>query len=430
MKRHFAGLWRHPDFMKLWVGETISLFGSQITFLALPLTAVLVLNASPFEMGLLGALEFMPFLLLSLFAGVWVDRRPRRQILITANIGRALLLATLPLAGWLGFLNMPVLYIVAVGVGVLTVFFDVAYQSYLPALVQREQLVEGNSKLEASRSIAQIAGPAAAGALVQALTAPIAVAVDAVSFLLSALSLAQIRAAEPAPAREQQKPIWHEIGEGLRLVLGRPTLRSIAACTGTSNFFGNVSGAVITIYAVRELGLEAGTLGLIFAVGSIGALIGALGARQIAARLGVGPTIVGSALVLGLGGLLIPLASGPLAVAISLLTLGFFVGNFANPIYNITQVSLRQAITPDRLQGRMNASMRFLVWGTIPLGALVGGSLGTLLGVYPTLVIAAIGGLIPFLWVLFSPVRRLREYPDPVSDTAMPDQSPASSAAG
>jgi MFS family permease len=254
--------------------------------------------------------------------------------------------------------------------------------------------------------------------------------VDAVSFLLSALSLAQIRAAEPQPAREQHKPIWHEIGEGLRLVLGQPTLRSIAACTGTSNFFGNLSGAVITIYAVRELGLEAGTLGLIFAVGSVGALFGALGARRVAARLGVGPTIVGSALVLGLGGLFIPLASGPLAVAISMLTIGIFVGNFANPIYNITQVSLRQAITPDRLQGRMNASMRFLVWGTIPLGALVGGSLGTLLGVYPTLVIAAVGGLIPVLWVLFSPVRELREHPEPVGDAGMPDHSPASSASG
>jgi Na+/melibiose symporter-like transporter len=317
---------------------------------------------------------------------------------------------------------MPVLYVVAVGVGVLTVFFDVAYQSYLPVLVKRDQLVEGNSKLEASRSIAQIAGPAAAGALVQVLTAPVAIAVDAVSFLISALSLSQIRTRETAPIQSEHKPMLHEIGEGLRLVLGNPLLRSIAACTGTSNFFSNVIGAVFTIYAVRELGLSAGTLGLIFAVGSVGALVGAIGARAIAERFGVGPTIIGSSLIGALASLAVPLAGGPMFLVIGLLTLGIGIGNFAGPVYNITQVSLRQAITPDRLQGRMNASMRFLVWGTIPLGAIVGGTLGTLIGVRPALMVGAVGGLLAFLWVLFSPVRQLHEQPDPVDEEVALEQ--------
>lgn len=423
MKFQFTGLWRHPDFMRLWVGETISQFGSQVTFLALPLTAVLVLNASAFEMGVLGALEFLPFLLLSLFVGVWVDRLPRQRILIGANIGRALLLAVLPLAALFGFLSMPVLYVIAVGVGVLTVFFDVAYQAYLPALVQRGDLVEGNSKLEASRSVAQITGPAIAGWLIQAVTAPVAIAIDAVSFLVSAASITQIQKREQVATEKQHKPIWPEIGEGLRLVFGSPILRSIAACTGTSNFFGNLSGAVLTIFVVRELGLSAGTLGLIFAVGSVGALIGAIGASQIAARLGVGSTIIGSQLIAGLGGLLIPLAGGPYELAIALLTTGIFIGNISNPIYNITQVSLRQALTPDHLQGRMNASMRFLVWGTIPLGSLAGGTLGELAGIYPTLIIGAIGGLLTFLWVLFSPVRHLKEQPSLNTSDTVPEEA-------
>lgn len=417
MRPKFTGLWRHPDFLKLWTGETISQFGSQITFLALPLTAVIALNATPAEMGFLTAIEFAPFLILSLFAGVWVDRLRRRPILISADIGRAVLLGSIPLAYAFNWLSIYYLYVVALFIGVMTVFFDVAYQSYLPSLVERNQLVEGNGKLEISRSVAQIAGPGLAGILVQIITAPVAIAVDAVSFLFSGIFIGWIHKPEPVEAKStQQKNIWKEIGEGLGVVFGSRYLRSIAGCTGTSNLFNNITMAVFTIYVIRELKIEPGALGLIFAIGSVGALIGAFISSWVAQRFGVGPTIIVSSLFFGFGMLFIPLAGGPVWLIIVLLTTGWFINSMSNPIYNITQVSLRQAITPHRLQGRMNASMRFLVWGTMPIGSIIGGYLGEIIGLHATLWVGTIGAFLSVLWVLFSPVRGLREQPSPVED--------------
>jgi MFS family permease len=415
----FEGLWRHPEFLKLWTGQTISQFGTQISQLAIPLTAALVLSASPAEMGLLSAFEFAPFLLLSLFAGVWVDRMHRRPILIVADIGRALALGSIPLAAALHALQMEQLYIVALVVGVLTVFFDVAYQSYLPVLVRRDHLVEGNSKLEVSRSVAQIAGPGIAGALVQLITAPMAVLVDALSYVASVISLLFIHVAEPPPARHarptgEAASIWTELREGLGVVLGNPLLRSIAGCTATSNLFGNALQAVYVLYVTRELGLEPAVIGLIFAVSGPGALLGALLAGELSRRFGLGRTIVGSIFATGLASLLIPLASGPPAVVIGTLMLASFVGGLGNPVYNINQVSLRQVITPDHLQGRMNASMRFIVWGTIPIGALLGGTLGEMFGLWPTIMAMALAELTAPAWVIFSPVRQLRTQPAPV----------------
>jgi MFS family permease len=417
MRFKFNGLWRHGDFLKLWSGEAISLFGSQITLLALPLTAVLVLGATPAEMGILGAVEFAPFLFLSLFAGVWVDRMRRRPILISADLGRALLLFSIPLAYWLGLLRMEYLYVVALFTGVLTVFFDVAYQAYLPSLVERDQLVEGNSKLEVSRSVAQIAGPGLAGSLIQLVTAPIAIVLDAVSFLASAFCLSLIRKPEPQEARPTQKrSIWKEIGEGLGVVLGNRLLRSIAGCTGTSNLFSNITQAVFTIYVIRELKLEPAILGLIFAVGSIGALVGALVSGWLAQRFGLGRTIIGSCFVGGLATIFIPLSSVFPNIAVLLLILAWLIISFSNPVYNINQVSLRQAITPHRLQGRMNASMRFMVWGTMPIGSILGGILGEVIGLDATLVVGTVGSILAFLWVFLSPVRHLQEQPTPVED--------------
>jgi MFS family permease len=408
-----TGLWRHGEFVKLWTGQTISQFGSQVSQLAIPLAAALVLNASPAQMGLLGAFEFAPFLLLSLFAGVWVDRTRRRPILILADLGRAVLLGSIPLAGLFGVLRIEQLYLVGLLSGVLTVFFDVAYQSYLPVLVHREHLVEGNSKLEVSRSVAQIAGPGVAGALVQVITAPMAVAVDAASFVASVISLLLIRAPEPDPARHpaNTSSIWSELREGLGVVLGNPLLRSIAGCTATSNLFGNAIQAVYVLYVTRELGLAPAVIGLIFAVSGPGALLGAILAGWCSRRFGLGTTIIGSIVVTGLANVLIPLARGPVVLVTALLMVSAFVGGLGNPVYNINQVSLRQAITPDHLQGRMNASMRFIVWGTIPIGALLGGTLGQAFGLWPTIVAMAIGELLAPAWVLFSPVRRLKVQP-------------------
>jgi MFS family permease len=412
-----GGLWRHPDFLKLWSAETISQLGSQVSGLALPFVAIVTLDVSPFEVALLGVVEFAPFILISLPAGVWVDRLPRRPILVIGDLGRAALLASIPLAYAFDALTIWQLYGVGFAVGVLTVFFDVAYQSYLPSLVAREQLVDGNSKLEISRSGAQLAGPALAGGLIQALTAPAAVLVDAVSFVASGLFVLRIRKREHTPERKPGRSPFTgmraELSEGLRYVLGHRYLRWIAASTATFNFFGNVMWAIFLVYAVRQLGMGAGTIGLIFAIGNIGYLAGAIASNRVARRLGVGPTIVVGAAT-GIAALLIPLApeSGP----IPLLIASQLIISFGLPLYNITQVSLRQAITPERLQGRMNSVMRFIVWGVIPLGTLTGGAIASVLDLRAAIWVGALGMSLAFLPVLLSPVRSLRQMPEPVTD--------------
>jgi MFS family permease len=412
-----GGLWRHPDFLKLWSAETVSQLGSQVSELALPLVAIITLSASPFEVALLGVIVFAPFVLVSLPAGVWVDRLPRRPILIVGDLGRAALLSSIPIAYALDALTIWQLYAVGFLFGVLTVFFDVAYQSFLPSLVTRQQLVDGNSKLEISRSGAQLGGPALAGGLIQALTAPVAVLVDAVSFVGSGLFVLSIRTREEVPARDNRRSPFAgmraELSEGLRYVLGHRYLRSIAASTATFNFCGNVGGAIFLVYAVRTLGLSPGEIGVVFALGNIGALTGALTSNRVAARIGVGWTIVAGAAT-GIAALLIPLAptSGPIPFLIAAQAI---IG-FGVVIYNVTQVSLRQAITPERLQGRMNSVMRFVVWGVIPLGSLTGGVIATAIDLRAAIWVGAIGMSLAFLPVLLSPVRSLRRMPEPVDE--------------
>ena len=421
-----TGLWRHPDFMKLWTAETISQFGTQITILALPLVAILVLRATAFEVALLGTIEFLPFILFTLPAGVWVDRLRRRPLMIAADIGRAVSLISIPLAYELGALTMLQLYVVAFFNGTLTVFFDVAYQAYLPSLVERDHIVEGNAKLEISRSSAFIGGPGVGGALVQFLGPAIALIADAVSFVGSALFLLLIRKREPresqAAGEQQPRPgMRTEVVEGLKYVLGNPLIRPIAACTSTFNLFSNLLFAVYLVYAVRELRLEPAVIGLIFALGNIGALVGAVLSGRIPHWIGVGPAIVGSIVVGGPATLLIPLAPrdnpAPFLVAAGV------IGAFSGVVYNVNQVSLRQAITPDRLQGRLNATMRFLVWGTIPIGSLIGGVLATVIGLAPTIWIGAVGSLLPILPILFSPVRSLQTIPELAAQEAQPAPS-------
>ncbi|MBA2569754.1 MAG: MFS transporter [Chloroflexi bacterium] len=416
-----TSLVRHPDFVKLWTAETVSQFGTQVSLLALPLIAATILDVSPFEFGLLGTIEFLPFILLSLPAGVWVDRLRRRPILIIADVGRAIALLSIPVAFYFDALTIWQLYLVGFVTGCLTVFFDVAYQSYLPALVDREDLVEGNSKLEISRSAAQMTGPGIAGVIIGAVTAPIAIILDALSFLGSAVFLLLIRKHEPLPERvstgaDGKGPgMRTEIGEGLRYVLGHRYLRNIAATTGTSNLFSNICFAILLLYLVRELGFTAEVLGLTFSLGSIGFLVGAVAANRIARRIGVGPTIVGSAMLFGPS--LLPIALAPPELALPFTVAAVFIGGFGGAVYNINQVSLRQAITPERMQGRMNATMRFIVWGTIPFGNIIGGALGGTIGLHETIWVGAIGSLFAFLPVFFSPVRGIREMPVPPEAT-------------
>ncbi len=415
-------LFRHPDFRKLWSAETVSQFGTQVSVLAIPLVAILIVNASAFEVALLGTIEFLPFILFTLPAGVWVDRLRRRPILIVGDLARAASLISIPIAYELGALSMLQLYVVGFINGVATVFFDVSYQSYLPSLVDRDQLVEGNSKLEVSRSGAQILGPGIAGYLVGLVTAPVAILVDSISYLGSALFIFAIRRHEPTPDRhadEHGTPrggMRQEALEGLRYVLGHPYLRSIAACTATSNLFNQFVYAILLVYLVRELGMTPQVIGLAFSLAAIGFLGGALIANRVAARIGVGITILVTALLGGPANVLI--AAAPAAFAVPVIIAGLLLSGFSGVIYNINQVSLRQAITPQRMQGRMNATMRFIVWGTIPIGSVLAGVLATTIGLHETIWIGAIGSLFAFLFVLFSPVRSIVRMPEPADATA------------
>ena len=410
-------LLRHRDFVNLWSAETISQFGTQVTFLALPLIAAQILHVSPFEFGLLTTIEFLPFILLSLPAGVWVDRLPRRPILIIGDIGRAISLATIPVAFLFDALTIWHLYAVGFVNGCLTVFFDIAYQAYLPSLVDREDLVEGNSKLETSRSAAQIAGPGTAGFLVGLVTAPFAILLDAISFLVSALFVVAIRRREPPVERPTLAPgtkgpgMRQEVADGLRYVLRNRYLRAIAACTGSSNFFSNIAFAILVLYLVRDVGLRPEELGIAFSFGAVGFLVGAVLSNRISTRLGVGPAIVLSAFFFGPGLLLIAVA--PPGAELVFIVAGQALIGLSTAVYNITQVSFRQAITPERMQGRMNATMRFIVWGTIPVGSVLSGFLGGVIGLRETILIGAIGSFLPVLPVLLSPVRSLREMPEP-----------------
>ena len=415
--RRPGGLWLHRDFRSLWAAETISVFGTGISQLALPLVAVITLDASAFEVALLGVIEFAPFILISLPAGVWVDRMRRKPILVIADLGRAFLLASIPVAYWLDILTIWQLDVVGFVVGILTVFFDVAYQSYLPSLVARDQLVEGNSKLEISRSAAQLTAPGLSGILVEAIRAPGTVLVDAISFFLSAIFLFRIRTEERAPQtraeREAGPGMKEEVKEGLRWVFGNRYLRWIAASTATFNFFGNIIFAVYLVFAVRTLGLRPGVIGLVFTVSSIGYLVGALLANRLSRRFGVGPTII-----IGASGSvsLLLLAVAPESNPIPFLIAAQAISGMGVPIYNITQVSFRQAITPERIQGRMNSVMRFIVWGVMPLGALLGGALGSWVSLRFAIWVGAIGMSLAVLPVLLSPVRTLREMPEPVEE--------------
>jgi len=418
-----TSLWHNRNFVSLWTSETISQFGSQFTQLALPLTAVIILGATAEELGILGFAGSISWLLFGLLVGVYVDRHRKKRIMVTSNILRGSLLALIPIVAVLGLitrLGIPFLYAITFFIGFLQVFYDVTYQSYLPSLVQRDQLVEGNSRLQASASTAQVSGPTIAGIVISILTAPVTIAIDASSFFASAFSLSRIDHEEMIDEKGPRPSIRSDIREGLHVVLKDSRLRMIAGCTGTSNFFSTAFQTIVPLYFILN------TLGIIFSVGSIGALVGVAISTRIASRIGVGPAIVLSALIFGLGGLPYylsgSLVANPLFSVLGLkinwnilaLMAGTFVISIGVVVYNINQVSLRQAIVPIRLQGRMNATMRFLVWGTIPLGALAGGLLGTFLGLRSAVGITILGVSLSFLWVLLSPIRSLRKIPEPL----------------
>ena len=405
-------LWRHPDFLKLWAGQAISQVGSQVTFLALPLVAIVTLDATPTQMGVLTALGAVPPLLIGLHAGVAVDRRRRQPLLVGSDLGRALLLGVIPLAWAFDTLSIGLLYLVALLSGALSLIFDLAYQAFLPAIVRRDQLVDGNSKLELSTTAAEVAGPSLAGGLVQLLTAPVAVAADALSFLASAAFLARLRVVERVPPRDGDRPTFlADIVQGLHAALGDARLRALIGSRSIIAFFNAMLETVFVLYIVENLGISAGVLGVIFSIGSLGFIAGAPLPKRLATRFGVGASMTFAVAVLALSDLLVPLATGsPLVVMGFLVTAQFFFG-LGLTIFNVNQASLRQALVPPEMRGRVGSVVRILPDALIPLGAIAGGLLGTAFGLRETLTVAAAGELLAAVWLWFSPIRSMAELP-------------------
>ncbi|MFN8374073.1 MAG: MFS transporter [Anaerolineae bacterium] len=399
-----SSLWRDPDFIKLWVGQTVSEVGSHITGTGLPLIALL-LAATPEQMGLLSALVALPVLLFGLFAGVWVDRLRRRPLMITADIGRCLILLSVPAAALTGHLSFELLCAVAVLSGVLSLLFNTAYHAALPALVERQRLLEANTRLATTSAAAEIGGPPLAGVLVQVLSAPLAMVLDALSFLVSALSLLLIRKEEPAPLpREQSQSVVTEIVEGLRVLWRQPILRTLTLVAVMDNFFGSFFAVLYSLYVVRDLGQSAFTLGVLVGAGGVGALVGSLLVGRLRWRLGhtlIGGRLIGSAL-----GLLSLMVTGNFAVVA--LFLSQLIGDTAGSIYRVHEKSLQQGLVPDALLGRANASVNFLTQGIMPLGALVAGALAGVLGARVTLLLAVCGFSLAAVVLWLSPVRHLR----------------------
>ena len=413
-----------PGFRRLWFGQTVSQFGSQITVLALPLTAVLILHASTFQVGLLTTAGFAPWLLIGLPAGVWVDRVRRKPVMIAADAARVLVLASVPAAYALGALTLAQLYVVTFACGVATVFFDVACYSLVPGLAGREHVAEANAKLQASTSVAGVGGPATAGVLIGALTAPVAVAVDAVSFAVSAVSLLAIRDPEPAPAPAPARHLRAEMGEGLRFVRRQPILQMTTGCSATSNLFVSAVLAVSVVFLVRQGHAGPGTIGVLMSLGAVGGLAGALASGALARWAGTARIIWLSLVVSSPFALLIPLTTpGPGLVCFAA---GDAAITFGAAVYTIHQASYRQLLTPHQLLGRMNATIRFLTWAAIPLGGLLGGALGGTLGNRAALWACTIGYCLAPVWLLASPLRRMRDTESIPADSDL-DPEPATS---
>jgi hypothetical protein len=403
-----SSLWRHRDFLMLWGGETVSLFGSQVTLLALPLTAILALHASVAQMAILTAAGRLPNLLVNLPSGVWVDRLRRRPMMVAADVGQAVLLTTVPLAALLGVLDLGQLDVVAFLVSSLAVVFGNAYGAYLPSLIEAHQLVDGNSKLEASRSLSQVAGPGLAGFLVQVLTAPVAILADAVSFLASALSLVLIQRTESPVNREgRRESMWREAWAGVQFVLHQRVIGATMAAVGAANLFLSAGSTIELLFMTYQLHLGPAIIGLLFALFGPGGLVGILLAPHIGRRLGLGPAIILGGVAYGIGALALPLATGSVREIVVVVGAGQLLMGLSAPSYYINFRSVQQAMTPARLRGRVFATSGMVALGTLPIGALLGGVAGQAIGLRPTLFLTGLGVSAAFGLLGLTPVLRL-----------------------
>jgi MFS family permease len=409
----FKGLWRDREFARLWSAQAVSVFGTQITFLALPLVAVITLDATPFQIGALAALGAAPALLVGLLVGAWVDKRSRRPLMIACDWGRAALIGLVPLAWALDFLSIGLLFAVAFGAGALTLVFDVAYRSYLPALVGRERLVDANSQLELSRSAAEVAGPGTAGLIVQFANAPVALIVDAVTFVLSALSLHGIRLKEDLREVERESgSLFADALTGLAAVWANPVSRALILNAAMISLFNAMFEAVYLLYAVRELGVNAGLIGLISAAGGGGFVAGAMASSRAIQRVGIGRSIIAANVLVALSDLVLPLAGGSIALVVCLLIVGQVSFGLSLTVFNVGQISLRQQTARDGLQGRTHAAFRVVAGVGIPVGALFGGLLGETIGLRSALFIGVAGEAAAVIWLIASPIPSLRKNVD------------------
>lgn len=416
-------LWGQRDFMALWASLSVSEAGSQISQLALPLAALSTLRSGSVGVGLLRALETLPFLVIGLPAGAWIERRRRRPVMLASDGVRLLALGSIPLAYTLGWLTLVQLYVVALVAGVGTVLFDVAYQSYLPQIVRREDLLAGNAKLGLSQSVAQVGGPGIAGVLIRVLGAPVAVAVDAASFAVSALCVTAVRSREPDPRpRQTGSTLAAEARAGLHYVLGHPVLKHLAGATATANLALAAIDTVLLVFLAHDVHLGAGRIGLVLLLGGTGVVAGAPTGGTLGRRFGIGAACVVGLAVAGAGSVLAPLAPAR-ASGMWLVVASQWLVMFGGTVYNVNQVALRQAVCPEALRSRMTATMRFMVFGTIPIGDVVGGELGAQIGLRPALWVASCIAAAAVAWVLPAPVRRLRDLPG--EDSAQCSDQPA-----
>jgi MFS family permease len=401
-------LLRQPEFLKLWAAQSISQIGDQITYLALPLVAILTLDASAFEMGLLTAAELVPALLFSLLAGAWIERSQRRRhVMIVADVARAALLASVPLAAVFDVLSFPQLYVVGFAAGTFAVLFDVSWSTLFLAVVPRRDVVEANSKLNLSRAVSFVTGPSLAGVLVQVLTGPVTLLLDAFSFLGSALFLTRIKAKEP-PVAHDGNGVFRSILDGFRFVLGDEIIRPELLCAATVNLFNYVFHAIFVLYATKELGVSPGTLGVALGAGAVGGIAGALFAPRLERAVGLGPAVVIGSVLFPAPLILVPVASGSELQLGLMLGAAEFLSSVGVMIFDVTASSMHFMRTPDRVRARMSATFKFVNYGIRPIGALLGGTLGTVIALQTTLWIGVLGALAGVIWLLFSPIPRLR----------------------
>ncbi|MEU6985172.1 MFS transporter [Streptomyces sp. NPDC046324] len=414
-------LWRDRDFMVFWTGEALSLYGTQITQLALPLTAVLVFGVGAGELGMLRFAQLVPFLGLALLFGVWVDRMRKRPVMLGANVVRMVLIGLVPVLYEFDLLTLPTLYALALGIGVATVLFDVSWMSYVPVLVKdRRSLLEANTKLNATLSSADIAGPGLAGTLVSAFSAPFAMTANAFSYALSVLSLILIRKPEPAPEPPAEKRrLRAELAEGLRWVFGNRWLRAIGLVGCSCNFLLTMVQTLFLLYAVRDKELSAAAVGFVMGAAAVGGLLGALVSGMVVRRLSVGTAYRVSVSIIFLGPLLVPAAGGPRWLLVGLFVASFFLEYFGASVSNVLIVSLRQTITPQHLMGRMTAAMRMLLYGGGALGGPVGGLLAAMAGLHGALWIGGLLSAAMLIPIFLSPVGKLRTMPTGPEDAAL-----------